>query len=471
MPQFRQVTGSSSQLLLYRETAMKKPDASTAIFVAMSQENFTDGVNKQQSAIIRNQRGPAKPFRGFLQLAGGTTTAADAMQMPHFFRALCAAPTSTALTAVECDAAAVVDLGDGFVGLPAPAHGFRQDCTVSVTGTDNYDGTYRAAPATTDDMLAIDAPYIAETLTVSARLHRGRVARILSARAGATGKIIFGTDGYHRLVEGDTITVEGLAAYEHDYTVTRVVEGKAFEVTGVFDPDASFTGATVWGVPHFWRHVFNLPKYQPTVCFEKTFGFEAGAAESPTRRYLGCKINGLSFQIGGDSQLLLAFEVTPSDVQAAANPLSDSPKMLPMVPLQNIEASLYIDGARRGDVQTCNPQSNFGIEPGNAIGDMGAYSRLPEGEPQISASLSVYLEDDTLQRLVDTNAGVDFSLAVHGDCGDEFVWRTPETELSTTGATIAGKGGMMQDFTAMAYVEQAKSILELTVVNRVASYA
>lgn len=471
MPQFRQVTGSSSQLLLYRETSTKTPDPASAIFVAMSQENFADGVNKQQSAIIRNQRGPAKPFRGFLQLSGGATTAADAMQLPHFFRALCSSPVSTAIAAVECDAAAVVDLGAGFVGLPSPGHGVREGCTVSITGTSNYDGTYRAAPATTADLLAIRAPYVAETLTVSARLHRGRVARITGAKAGAAGKLIFSTDGYHRLVEGDTVTVEGLAPYEQDYTVARITGAKAFEVTGVFDPDASFTNATVWAIPHFWRHVFKLPKYQPTICFEKTFGFESGAAETPTRRYLGCKINGLNFSVGGDSQLLLAFEVLPSDIQVADKPLSDSPKMLPMVPLENIEASLYVDGIRRGDVETCNPQANFGIEQKNAIGDMGAFSRSPEGDPQISASLTAYLESDELQRLVDANATARFELVVHGDCGDAFVWCLPESELSSTGPTITGKGGLMQDFTIMAFVEQAESILELTIINRVASYA
>lgn len=471
MPQFRQVTGSSSQLLLYRETAIKTPDPTTAIFVAMSQENFADGVNKQQSAIIRNQRGPAKPFRGFLQLSGGATTAADAVQMPHFFRALCNASTSTAITAVPCDAAAVVDLGAGFVGLPTPAHGFQEGCSVSVTGTDNYDGTYRVAPATTPEVLAIRAPYVAETLTVAASLHRGRVAHIIGAKAGATGKIIFSTDGYHRLVEGDTVSVEGLTAYEHDYVVSRVVDAKAFEVAGTHDPDASFTGVTVWGIPHFWRHVFRLPKSQPTVCFEKTFGFEADAAETPTRRFLGCKINGMNFSVGGDSQLLLAFEVLPSDIQVSDKPLSDTPTMLPMVPLENIESSLYVDGIRRGDVETCSIQANFGVEQKNAIGDMGAYSRLPEGDPQISASLSAYLESDELQRLVDANATVRFEVVVHGDCGEEFVWGLPESELSSTGPTITSKSGLMQDFTVMAFVEKAPSILELTIVNRVASYA
>lgn len=471
MPQYRQVTGSSSQLLLYRETAMKKPDPATAIFVAMSQENFADGVNKQQSAIIRNQRGPAKPFRGFLQLSGGATTAADAMQLPHFFRALCGAPTSTLQTTADCEAATVVDMGDGFVGLPALAHGFREGCTVSVTGTDHYDGSYRVAPGTTDAVVVIRAPYLAETLTVAASLHRGLVSRITGAKAGTAGKVIFKTDDYHRFVEGDTITVEGLAAYERDYTVARVVDAKSFEVSGAYEASADFTGVTVWAIPHFWRHVFNLPKYQPTVCFEKTYGFEAGAAETPTRRFLGCKINGLNFSLGGDSQLLMAFEVQPMDVQVAEKPMSDDPKMLPMVPLQNIESSLYIDGARHGDIETCNVQANFSIEQKNAIGDMGAYSRLPEGDPQITAALSAYLESDAMQRLVDANATAHFAAIVHGDCGDEFEFGLRESELSSTGATISGKGGMMQDFTVMAFIEKAPSILELTIVNRVASYA
>lgn len=468
MPQYNQVTGSNSQLALYRETAFKKPDASSGVLLAISQENFADGVNKQQSAIIRGQRGPGKPFRGFLQLTGGVTVAADAVQLGHLFRALCGAPQSKEIVSVPILASApVVDLGDGCVGFSAAGHGFRQDAVITVVGTMNYDGTYRVDAQTTADMLAVRAPFVAESPD-DGTVYRGRAARLVSVREGASGTVRFATDGHHRFSVGDKITLDGTTGYDDEHTVSAIPDSKTFEIAAAYTAE-TLTDAVA--VPAFFQHIFRLPKVQNTVCFEKTFGFDAGAAATPNRRYLGCKINGFDCSIGGDSQLLPSLEVLPADILPSDVPLNLSPKVLSQVPLENIEASIYIDGKRRGDVETANFSAKFGIEQKNAIGDMGAFSRLPEGDPQISISLSVFLESDELQRLVDANATVHTAVVLHGDCGDELHIVTPETELSSSGPAISGKGGIMQALTVMAFVESSPSILEFVLVNRVASYA
>ena len=47
----------------------------------------------------------------------------------------------------------------------------------------------------------------------------------------------------------------------------------------------------------------------------------------------------------------------------------------------------------------------------------------------------------------------------------------PECVLDTPGAAISGKEGLMQDVTAMAFVDKGESVLGITLINRIAEYA
>ena len=55
--------------------------------------------------------------------------------------------------------------------------------------------------------------------------------------------------------------------------------------------------------------------------------------------------------------------------------------------------------------------------------------------------------------------------------GDAFAVDMPECVLDTPGAAISGKEGLMQDVTAMAFVDKGESVLGFTLINRIAEYA
>jgi hypothetical protein len=59
------------------------------------------------------------------------------------------------------DAAAAVDKGGGFVGLPITGHGFQAGQTVTITGTVNYDAAYPIISQTANEIV-ITATYVAE---------------------------------------------------------------------------------------------------------------------------------------------------------------------------------------------------------------------------------------------------------------------------------------------------------------------
>jgi hypothetical protein len=113
----------------------------------------------------------------------------------------------------------------------------------------------------------------------------------------------------------------------------------------------------------------------------------------------------------------------------------------------------------------------FGIEAKAAVGDLGEYSRMPEGDPECKAALSVFLEQDDYQALSRARSTVPFALSICSAAGDEVWFRYPETELDVPGTPISGKEGLMQEVTVMAFVDKGDTVLTAELINRVPSYA
>ena len=166
MPQYQQVSGGACSLTLYMEETPGKVAAGTSgVRLAFASEDFKRGSSKKQRSVIRDARGSGKPYAGMANLSGSLESASYAPQLGYIIRALCGAPATTADGSGKALSGAVTDKGDGLVGLPCAGHGFVQDAVVSVTGSTNYDGTYRVAPGVTADEVVIEAPYKAEALS------------------------------------------------------------------------------------------------------------------------------------------------------------------------------------------------------------------------------------------------------------------------------------------------------------------
>ena len=472
MPQYQQVSGGACSLVMYRESSpgVVAP-GSKGVRLALYSEGFKSGNSKKARTVINGKRGSGKPYAGLPQMSGQLESAAYAPQLGHLLRALCNAPASTAETARTPGVKPVTDLGNGKVGIPCTGHGFVQDAVITVAGTTHYNGIYRVEAGVTADVIAIAAPFTAETLTAAARVYRGRApflsGEVRNMGGGLVGLPVVGMA--HALNAGETVTVSGTTSYNGTYELKPGTGDGLLVVAKTFTAE-TFDGKPV-AVPAFYRHVFTLPKRQPTVCMEKHLDFETGAAASPYRRFGFCKVNGLNFAFGGEDELKFSLEFAVGRETSAVEALDATPAHLPAAVMDNIETSVWIAGVRRGDVQSGNFSNTFGIEPKAAVGDLGQYSRMPEGDPDCKATMSVFLETDDLQRLVDARATVPFALAVCAVTGDEVWFRYPEMELDSDGPAISGKAGIMQDFTAMAFVDRGESVLTAELINRVPSYA
>lgn len=472
MPQqFAQVTGGSCRLTLYRESAPGKVTDTNGVVLALMQEGFKRGSSKKQRTVISGKRGNGKPYAGMPQISGSLDSPAYAPQLGHLLRALCGAPATAAVTGKALDAAAVLQLEAGFVGLPCAAHGFLQDAAITVVGTTHYNGTYRVEEGTTADMIAVAAPYVAEILAAGARVVRGR-APFLSgaARDLGGGKVGLPTaGGVHALNAGESVTIEGTTHYNGTHTLDSATTDGLLAITATYEAE-TFDGSPV-ALPVFYAHTFALPKKQPTVCVEKYLDFDAGASTTPYHRYHFCKVNGIKFDLGGDSELKFSVDFTAGREVLSATPLDASPDQLPSVPMEGIEGSIFVAGARRGDVEKASVSNSFGVEAKSAVGDRGQYSRMPEGDPDSKVTLSVFLEQDDLQALVEASSTVPVMLAICAVTGDELHVSYPESELDSDGPAIDGKGGLMQDFTVLPFVDKGNSVLTFVLINRVSIYA
>ncbi len=471
MPQYQQVSGGACSLTLYmEETPGKVAAGASGVRLAFASEDFRRGSSKKQRSVIRDARGSGKPYAGMANLSGSLESASYAPQLGYIIRALCGAPATTADGAGKALSGAVTDKGDGLVGLPCAGHGFVQDAVVSVTGSANYDGTYRVAPGVTADEVVIEAPYKAETLA-GATLHRGRVC-VLSgaAKTLSGGKVALPVEGgIHALNAGEKITISGSTSYDGTHVLQEGTENGRLVITASFTEE-TFDGSAI-AVPVFYRHAFALPKRQPTLTMEKYLDFETGAAEKPYRRFAFCKVNGLNFNFGGDDELKFSLDFVVGRESGAAEPLDASPLSPPAVPFDNIETSVWINGVRRGEVESGDLSNAFGIEAKAAVGDLGQYSRMPEGDPECKSTLTCFLESETFQQLSEDASTVSFAVGICAVTGDEVWFRYPETELDAEGAAINGKEGLMQTVTVMPFVDKGDVVMAVELVNRVESYA
>ena len=473
IPKFRQVTGGSSRVVMYRETSPGVPDPTDpGIVLAMFEESISVASNKTASAVITGKRGAGKPVAGTPDYSGGISLAAYSAQAGHLLRALCGEPETTAEAAFAGCSGAAVNLGNGLVGLPCENNPFVQDCAVTIAGSQNYDGTYRLKAGTSADQMVIPAVFVAETLGGVSVL-RGKASYLEGAARDLGGGLValpVGGAG-SALAAGDTVTIEGSTGYDGTHTLEEGTNSNRIVLKATFaaetlDGKASATAS-------FYRHHFKLPKNQPTVTVVKELSFEVGAATEPYHVFNSCKVDGLSMSFGGESELRLevtlsvgAADNRPSRVNADLEPVD-----LPQHPWADKETAIWLDGDRLGDVRSGSIEQAFTIEAEAAVGDMGKRYRQNEGDPSVSIAFTAFLEEDRYQTLADNANTVEMAVSMDNAVGDELWIKQPEGELDSAGPQINTKAGLTQDFTCMGFVDSGETVAEYTLINRVASYA
>lgn len=459
--QYNQVTGGASKLLVFDETSPGVLDGKGTV-LPISSESLQSGRTKNNRSIINGKRGGSKPFEGLASPSGSVVMPASVPHLNLMLKKLCGKPKETkCVPAVLAGAAAQEGI---YVSLPSADNALMPGDTVSVMGTANYDGTYILEKGTDKTKLVINAPFAAEDIA-DAKAYFGRSVHLF-------GDVTDNSDGTvslpikngavpHVLHAGDTLVIEGSTNYDGEHALVSVSESSV-TITAAYT--AENLDLTAYAL--YWRQEYLLPKKQPTFALEKYFDFDAGAAENPYRLFKQAKINSFNFDLGGDGEQLVTLDILCGEEIPQEKSQDDAPLSRDLIFIDKPYYNLYLAGERRGEISTASFAASFGIEAQNAIGDRFAYTRMPEGEPEINLTMNAFLESDYLQKISDTNSTV--SLLLHGSStqGDAFMILLPECVLETKGAAITGKMGLMQEVTAKAFVEKAESILQFILISR-----
>lgn len=472
MLNYNQVSGGNCRLVLYRESTPGVIDASDpGVIMDFISEGFSAPPNKQGSSVITGKRGQGKPYPGEPSFDGSVVIAPYAPLLGHMLRALCGAPTTTAVNDVPFLEEDVVNLGGGCVGLPCSPHSYVQDTVITITGTNSYDGVHRLQHGTDEEVLVIKSAFAAETLTSTATAHRGLGAFLSgAAKDFGGGRVTLPVAGVGvALHAGESVIITGTTNYDGVHILDSGTTTRRLIVKTAFTAE-TFDGTPV-ALPLFYRHHYVLPKRQPTIAVEKYMDYDTGAAKFPYTVFLSNKINGLSFPFGGEAELKITVPFSVGAAEPRSEAVSIAPKSLPSVPLHDREVALWLDGKRLGDIQNGSLSLAYGIESKAPVGDMGKRSIQPEGDPVCTCSLTAFLSHDEYQILSDMSATLAFALSISASGGEELWVHLPESEVDTGGASVSGKGGVTQEMTITGFVDQSPTVNEFTLINRVTSYA
>lgn len=462
--QYNQVTGGASRLLLFEETSPGVLHGKGTV-LPIANESLQSGRTKNSRSIINGKRGGSKPFEGLASPSGSVVMPCSVPHLNLMLKKLCGLPKETKCVPVSLSGSVTQE--GIYVALPSSSSAentFMAGDTVSVIGTANYDGTYILEKGTDKTKLVVNAPFAAEDIA-DAKACYGRSVHLfgdVSDNSDGTVTIPIKNGAIpHVLHAGDTLVIEGSTNYDGEHAVLSVTESSV-TITAAYT--AENLDLTAYAL--YWRQEYLLPKKQPTFALEKYFDFDAGASETPYRLFKQAKINSFNFDLGGDGEQLVTLDILCGEEIPREKSQDDSPLSKELIFIDKPYYNLYVAGERRGEISTASFAASFGIEAQNAIGDRFAYTRMPEGEPEINLTMNAFLESDYLQKISDTNSTV--SLLLHGAStqGDAFMILLPECVLDTKGAAITGKMGLMQEVTAKAFVEKAESILQFILISR-----
>jgi hypothetical protein len=190
----------------------------------------------------------------------------------------------------------------------------------------------------------------------------------------------------------------------------------------------------------------------------------------------GCRINGISFELGPGGLLEMRLDVIgvdevnpPVTTPLDATPLSYAMQAfrLPTVTLSEGGGGLTI--ATRFSIDMSN-----NIEGIRTIGNLGRYADLPEGIFTASGTLSVLFENMTLynKALNQTSSSLIVTFPASATpAGQTLQFLFDEVHYALASPGIPGPGGIIAELNWRAFVTTGTSTARAILTNDVASYA
>lgn len=225
--------------------------------------------------------------------------------------------------------------------------------------------------------------------------------------------------------------------------------------------------STPQGEEALYKHVFKSGEELPSFWTEVMI-----ATQTPIyKRSVGCKINTLALQAGGDGELtatlgLMAASQTQESTAAVA-----APEEMPFNRLANFQALLKVDGQVTGNAMSFSVNLDNGLDGDvRLLSGQGFRADLPEGLMGVSGTMDVMVTDGDLYAKALASTPLDLELSfTKGQ--ESLTIKLPKVQLQVTGPVIDGPAGLKMSWNWQAYSvqpEDAAMIVEL--VNTLPDY-
>ena len=277
------------------------------------------------------------------------------------------------------------------------------------------------------------------------------------------------------LTARQTLTESQTITGRRDATVP--VRGK-IDVNGnlVVPMDAKFIGywlKAMFGTPATtgsdpYTHVFKPGDSMPSLVLEKGF-----TDINAFNLYNGGKVNNFSLSLGGDSELTASIDILGAKETVGADSFVTTPLDLPLVRFNNFQAPVEEGGQVLANCTGVDLTIGFGLDGDiYSIGGQGCRTAISEGPLQVSGTVDVLFEDQTLlnKAINGTESSLKITLT---NGGYSFELLLPEIVYERTSPGIESAKGILINLPFKGYYENnaAETSIQATLVNDVASYA
>lgn len=216
-----------------------------------------------------------------------------------------------------------------------------------------------------------------------------------------------------------------------------------------------------------YKHVFESGEELPSFWLETRI-----ATKTPIyKRSLGCKINTLALEAGGDGELTATLGLMAAGQTQESTAAVAVPEEMPFNRLANFQAQLKVDGEVTGNAMS------FAVNLDNALdgevrllAGQGFRADLPEGLMAVSGTMEVMVTDGDLyaKALASTPLNLELSFTK----GDESLTiKLPKVQLQVTGPVVDGPAGLKMSWNWQAYsVQPEDAAMTVELVNTLPDY-
>jgi len=223
-----------------------------------------------------------------------------------------------------------------------------------------------------------------------------------------------------------------------------------------------------------YTHEFKVANLQPSFTYEKAF---TDLTTDRYARHLGCKVDTLSLEVGGDGELVANLGIYGAEDSWQASAFDAAPTTPTFSAVNNFKGAVTEGGASSDVITRVSLDIGFGLDKRPEIipiANAGVRTNLPAGSMSVSGSVTALFNDDGYTLMGKGIAGTESSLKVTiTEAANSIVeFELQELEFSRTGVEIPTPEGLLVALDFQSFYDNGSeaSAVVWRVTNGVTSY-